>query len=168
MTPGSPLERSPELRRRLLDASPEELAELVRQQPELSEVVERILSVNREVAAALDGEEPPVRQEAGRRGRVAARSEAPARAAAGVRPWSWPLVASLGVAAAAAVGWLMVGSDGVEPGGGPERASPTGGPLGEATPLSADLAVEAGSDFAVFPTDDPDMAVVWIFDNGAD
>lgn len=141
---------SPELRHRLLEASPDELGALALERPELAQVVERLLSVNTEIALGLD--------------------DAPRAAGSerGARAVSWRHALPLGLAAAAVVAWLVI-----RPGAPGPPVSPVAPDLPPAwaptgAELTSELAVETESDFAVFPTDDPDMAVVWIFNNGAD
>ena len=68
--------------------------------------------------------------------------------------WTWaPLAAAAAVAAL-----ILVRGQGTDRSGGP--GSPAGAP--PATNMMAELDVEAEEPFVVFPTTDPDIAVVWL------
>ena len=68
--------------------------------------------------------------------------------------WAWaPLAAAAAVAAL-----ILVRGQGTDRSGGP--ASSAGAP--PATNMMAELDVEAEKPFVVFPTTDPDIAVVWL------
>ena len=61
-------------------------------------------------------------------------------------------------AAAAIAALILLNGDGIEPNGGPDAAA--GAPR---TPsMMAEMDVEADRPFVVFPTSDPDIAVVWL------
>ncbi len=79
-------------------------------------------------------------------------------APAGRRPaWRWQTVAPLAAAAAIAA-LILVG--GGETGGDGELLIPP--PASRATSMVSEMDVEADRPFAVFPTSDPDIAVVWL------
>ena len=75
------------------------------------------------------------------------------------RPTAWKRWTLGPLAAAAAVAALiLVPGDGTEQSGGPDNSA--GAPR---TPsMMADMDVEAAGPFVVFPTDNPDIAVVWL------
>ena len=77
----------------------------------------------------------------------------------GRRPaWSRRAMVSLAAAAVIAALMLMRGGE-IEESGRPLE-SPTASP---APSMMAEMAVEADRPFAVFPTSDPNIAVVWLF-----
>jgi hypothetical protein len=66
-----------------------------------------------------------------------------------------PLLATLGVAAAA-MALLVIAET--------EPAAPPAATAADAEPMTASLNVSSSRPFAVFPTDNPDIAIVWLFD----
>jgi len=71
--------------------------------------------------------------------------------------WRWRAAGTLAAAAAVAA-LILVGDEGIEDSG--ESIASSGG---SHTPsMMAEMDVEADGPFAVFPTSDPDIAVVWL------
>ena len=140
----------PELRARLLEASPDELRALRREHPEHAERIDRLLAANDAIAAALEDRTLSTRGE-----RV---PETTAHRALGPTP------RVVGLAVAAALAALALWSSDRAPAVMDDATSASREPVQLTVP---DLEVETESDFAVFPTRNPDIAVVWLF-NGED
>ena len=72
---------------------------------------------------------------------------------------SWRRWTLAPLAAAAAVAALILArGEGTDPGRGPESSA--GAP--QTTNMMAEMDVEADKPFVVFPTTDPDIAVIWL------
>jgi len=140
----TPIQLEDEAREKLLHASRSELEAMRRERPELAPLIEQLLATESEVSLWLD---------------------APARAATPQGHWSggaarWALAAAA-IAGVAVTGSMMLGPD-------PLTDSPDVVQLPSALDAPpTDLNVEAEGDFVVFPTRNPDIAVVWLL-NGDD
>ncbi len=129
-----------ELREQLLGASRDELESLRRARPELAPLIDRLLATETEVSLWLDDVTAP-----GAAKRTAVR---------------WVLAAAA-VAGIAITGSMMLG---------PHPLTPPADVVQLPAPFDApltDLDVEAEGNFVVFPTQNPDIAVVWLL-NGDD
>jgi hypothetical protein len=125
------------------------LARLVREDPEIRAVASELTLLMRETDSAMA-------EAAGHRARNRGGAATTAAGDRPIRPWivrrAGPALATLGVAAAAVATLVFVR---------PDRASPPE-PRAIDAPLTSSLEVSSSRPFAVFPTDNPDIAIVWL------
>lgn len=129
-----------------------ELARRVREDPEVRALARKLTAAMRDADRALAGLAEDRSAGITLRGRQATprkRQRSPR-----VRSRARPAMAAIGLAAAA-VATVMIARTAVQP--RPEVALP-------ANSVTASLEVSSSRPFAVFATDNPDIAVVWLFD----
>lgn len=145
-----------DLKERLLTASRAELESLRSERPELAELIDELLGTEVALGAWLGvGESTPT---------DAIDSRAPTAPGSGVVSLPWRPPRAL-VLAAASIAGLFVSAFLLRAAltNSPARAGEDGVASADGPPLiQHDLEVETDSDYMIFPTSDPDIAVVWL------